>query len=119
MNPLVSAAYVIAARLAVGLASIRPGVGQGTAASQAVEGITRQPEAEGKIFKRILKTCFKPNKRRTVEFIRVRCQRIIQMQQRRRQLENYLWENSSGPSNYKSRRTHEDDKVERITTSQK
>ncbi|MCD9640590.1 Rpoc2p [Datura stramonium] len=33
----------------IGLASIGPGVGQGTAAGQAVEGIARQPEAEGKI----------------------------------------------------------------------
>lgn len=49
MNPLISAASVIAAGLAVGLASIGPGVGQGTAAGQAVEGIARQPEAEGKI----------------------------------------------------------------------
>ncbi|GMN49452.1 hypothetical protein TIFTF001_018618 [Ficus carica] len=49
MNPLISAASVIAAGLAVGLASIGPGVGQGTAAGQAVEGIVRQPEAEGKI----------------------------------------------------------------------
>nr|YP_009549519.1 ATP synthase CFO C subunit [Histiopteris incisa]AYW16678.1 ATP synthase CFO C subunit [Histiopteris incisa] len=49
MNPLISAAPVIAAGLAVGLASIGPGVGQGTAAGQAVEGIARQPEAEGKI----------------------------------------------------------------------
>ncbi|KAJ9545714.1 hypothetical protein OSB04_025421 [Centaurea solstitialis] len=48
MNPLISAASVIAAGLAVGLASIGPGVGQGTAAGQAVEGIARQPEAEGK-----------------------------------------------------------------------
>uniref|UniRef100_M8CGV9 ATP synthase subunit a, chloroplastic n=1 Tax=Aegilops tauschii TaxID=37682 RepID=M8CGV9_AEGTA len=46
MNPLIAAASVIAARLAVGLASIGPGVGQGTAAGQAVEGIVRQPEAE-------------------------------------------------------------------------
>ncbi|MFS8008842.1 putative ATP synthase, F0 complex, subunit C, V-ATPase proteolipid subunit C-like protein [Helianthus anomalus] len=46
MNPLISAASVIAAGLAVGLASIGPGVGQGTAAGQAVEGIARQPEAE-------------------------------------------------------------------------
>ncbi|KAD0319319.1 hypothetical protein E3N88_44454 [Mikania micrantha] len=45
MNPLISAASVIAAGLAVGLASIGPGVGQGTAAGQAVEGIARQPEA--------------------------------------------------------------------------
>ncbi|KAI3663608.1 hypothetical protein L6452_45620 [Arctium lappa] len=49
MNPLISAASVLAAGLAVGLASIGPGVGQGTAAGQAVEGIARQPEAEGKI----------------------------------------------------------------------
>ncbi|OAY49560.1 hypothetical protein MANES_05G065650v8 [Manihot esculenta] len=49
MNPLISAAFVIAAGLAVGLASIGPRVGQDTAAGQAVEGIARQPEAEGKI----------------------------------------------------------------------
>ncbi|KAL6491662.1 hypothetical protein OROGR_034217 [Orobanche gracilis] len=49
MNPLISAASVIAAGLAVGLASIGPGIGQGTAAGQAVEAIARQPEAEGKI----------------------------------------------------------------------
>ena len=49
MNPIISAASVIAAGLAVGLASIGPGVGQGPAAGQAVEGIARQPEAEGKI----------------------------------------------------------------------
>ncbi|GFP95021.1 ATP synthase subunit c chloroplastic, partial [Phtheirospermum japonicum] len=36
-------------RLAVGLASIGPGIGQGTAAGQAVEGIARQPKAERKI----------------------------------------------------------------------
>ncbi|KAK8660374.1 hypothetical protein V6N13_051300 [Hibiscus sabdariffa] len=46
MNPLISAASVIAPGLAVGLASIGPEVGQGTAAGQAVEGIARQPEAE-------------------------------------------------------------------------
>jgi len=49
MDPLVSAASVIAAALAVGLAAIGPGIGQGNAAGQAVEGIARQPEAEGKI----------------------------------------------------------------------
>jgi len=49
MNPHVSAASVIVAGLAVGLASIEPGVNQGTTAGQAVEGIVRQPEAEGKI----------------------------------------------------------------------
>eukprot|EP00871_Galdieria_phlegrea_P003982 jgi/Galph1/4585/GphlegSOOS_G3308.1 len=43
------AAAYIAAGLAVGLAAIGPGIGQGTASAQAVEGIARQPEAEGKI----------------------------------------------------------------------
>jgi F-type H+-transporting ATPase subunit c len=49
MNPTIAAASVIAAALAVGLAAIGPGVGQGSAAGSAVEGIARQPEAEGKI----------------------------------------------------------------------
>jgi F-type H+-transporting ATPase subunit c len=49
MNPLVAAASVVGAGLAVGLAAIGPGMGQGTAAGYAVEGIARQPEAEGKI----------------------------------------------------------------------
>ncbi|KAK8613625.1 hypothetical protein V6N13_101382 [Hibiscus sabdariffa] len=49
MNPLISAASVIAAGLAVGLASIGLGVGQGTVAGQAVEGIARQPKTKGKI----------------------------------------------------------------------
>jgi F0F1-type ATP synthase membrane subunit c/vacuolar-type H+-ATPase subunit K len=39
MDPLVAAASVLAAALAVGLAAIGPGIGQGTAAGQAVEGI--------------------------------------------------------------------------------
>ena len=49
MNPIISAASVIAAGLAIGLAAIGPGIGQGTAAAQAVEGLARQPEAEGNI----------------------------------------------------------------------
>jgi len=49
MNPLIGAASVVAAGFSVGLAAIGPGVGQGTAAGYAVEGIARQPEAEGKI----------------------------------------------------------------------
>ena len=49
MNPQIAAASVIAAGLSVGLAAIGPGMGQGTAAGYAVEGIARQPEAEGKI----------------------------------------------------------------------
>ena len=39
MNPVISAASVVGAGLAVGLAAIGPGVGQGSAAAQAVEGI--------------------------------------------------------------------------------
>jgi ATP synthase F0 subunit c len=49
MNPLVASASVIAAGLSVGLAAIGPGIGQGTAAGYAVEGIARQPESEGAI----------------------------------------------------------------------
>ncbi|KAL6579070.1 hypothetical protein OROMI_009286 [Orobanche minor] len=49
MNPLISDASVIADGLAVGIASIGPEIGQGIAAGQAVEGIARQPEADGKI----------------------------------------------------------------------
>ena len=49
MNPIIASASVVGAGLAVGLAAIGPGVGQGSAAAQAVAGIARQPEAEGKI----------------------------------------------------------------------
>ncbi len=42
---LTAAASVLAAALAIGLASIGPGLGQGNAASSAVEAIARQPEA--------------------------------------------------------------------------
>ncbi|KAJ8762285.1 hypothetical protein K2173_007442 [Erythroxylum novogranatense] len=49
MNPLISVASIIAASLAVGFAFIGPGVGQGTAAGQVVEGITRQSEVKGKV----------------------------------------------------------------------
>ena len=49
MNPIISGASVVAAGLSIGLAAIGPGIGQGTAAAQAVEGLARQPEAEGKI----------------------------------------------------------------------
>ena len=49
MSPIIAGASVLAAGLAVGIASIGPGIGQGTAAGQAVEGIARQPEAENKI----------------------------------------------------------------------
>ena len=49
MSPIVIAASVLSAGLSVGLAAIGPGIGQGTAAGQALEGIARQPEADGKI----------------------------------------------------------------------
>ena len=49
MNPLICAASVIVVVFAFALVAIGPGIGQGTAAGQAVEGIARQPEAEGKI----------------------------------------------------------------------
>jgi len=49
MTPLVASTSVIAAALAIGLATIGPGIGQGNASAEAVAGIARQPEAEGKI----------------------------------------------------------------------
>ncbi|KAL6496073.1 hypothetical protein OROHE_027551 [Orobanche hederae] len=48
MNPLISAASVIAAGLAVGLASIGPGIGQGIAAGQAVGGYRETARGRGK-----------------------------------------------------------------------
>ncbi len=41
------------AKGSIGLISIRPGIGQGIVVGQVVEGIARQPEAQGKI-RRIL-----------------------------------------------------------------
>ena len=49
MEPLVGAASAVAAGIAVGLAAIGPGIGQGQAAAYATEAIARQPDAEGKI----------------------------------------------------------------------
>ena len=37
----------IGVALAIGLATIGPGIGQGIAASKALEGMARQPEAAG------------------------------------------------------------------------
>jgi F-type H+-transporting ATPase subunit c len=48
MDSIIAAASVIAAGLSIGLSAIGPGIGQGNAAGQAVEG-ARQPEAENKI----------------------------------------------------------------------
>ena len=49
MDNITAAASLLSSGLAIGFAAIGPGIGQGTAAGQAVEGIARQPEAEGKI----------------------------------------------------------------------
>jgi F0F1-type ATP synthase membrane subunit c/vacuolar-type H+-ATPase subunit K len=49
---------VIAAGLSIGLSAIGPGIGQGNAAGQAVEGIARQPEAENKTWYIIIKFSF-------------------------------------------------------------
>ena len=39
----------LAAALAIGLSAIGPGIGQGIAASKALEGMARQPEMAGKL----------------------------------------------------------------------
>ena len=49
MEPIVGALSAVAAGIAVGLAAIGPGIGQGQAAAYATEAIARQPDAEGKI----------------------------------------------------------------------
>ena len=49
VDSIVSAASVVAAAIAVGFAGLGPGIGQGNAAGQAVEGIARQPEVENQI----------------------------------------------------------------------
>jgi len=54
MNPIVPAASVIAAGLAIGLAAIGPGIGQGSAAAQAVEGLARQPTVPCEIYRSML-----------------------------------------------------------------
>jgi F-type H+-transporting ATPase subunit c len=45
----IEAVKYLAAGLAVGLGAIGPGIGQGIAASKALEAIGRNPEASGKI----------------------------------------------------------------------
>ncbi len=46
---LVAAASALAAGFAVGLGAIGPGIGQGSAAGDALAGIARQPETEGRV----------------------------------------------------------------------
>jgi F-type H+-transporting ATPase subunit c len=45
----IESAKYIAAGLAVGLGAIGPGIGEGLAASKALESIGRNPEASGRI----------------------------------------------------------------------
>ncbi len=45
----IEAARYLAAGLAIGLGAIGPGVGQGIAASKALEAIGRNPESSGKV----------------------------------------------------------------------
>nr|YP_010700471.1 ATP synthase CF0 subunit C [Strombomonas costata]WCH63610.1 ATP synthase CF0 subunit C [Strombomonas costata] len=40
---------IISSIQSIGLGAIGPGIGQGTASGKAIEGLARQPEAEGKI----------------------------------------------------------------------
>lgn len=47
-------ATVLAASLGLGIATIGPGLAQGMAASKAMEGIARQPEASGDISRTLL-----------------------------------------------------------------
>ncbi|KAG4390110.1 hypothetical protein GLYMA_06G229000v4 [Glycine max] len=54
MNLIIFVAFVIVVGFTVGLSSIGARVGQGTAAGQAVEGIARKLEAEGKILGTLL-----------------------------------------------------------------
>ena len=44
-----SAIYALAAAIAIAVSTIGPGIGQGIAASKAMEAIARQPEAAGDI----------------------------------------------------------------------
>jgi F-type H+-transporting ATPase subunit c len=50
----IEAAKVIAAGLAVGLGAIGPGIGEGIAASKAIEAMGRNPEVSGDIFTKMI-----------------------------------------------------------------
>ena len=49
MDPLIGAASVIGAGLAIGLGAIGPGIGIGMIGAKAMEAIGRNPEASGKV----------------------------------------------------------------------
>ncbi len=46
---IVLAGSALGAGLAIGLAAIGPGIGQGNVSAATVEGIARQPEAQGRL----------------------------------------------------------------------
>ena len=58
MDSIIAAASVIGAGLSVGLAAIGPGIGQGTAAGQAVEGIASTRSREPNSWYFIIKFSF-------------------------------------------------------------
>ena len=49
-NAIMVAAALIGAGVCMGLAAIGAGLGDGMVTSRFIEGITRQPEAQGKLF---------------------------------------------------------------------
>jgi F-type H+-transporting ATPase subunit c len=53
-HAIIVAASVLGAGLAIGLAAIGAGVGNGTVTSKAIEGMARQPEAKGMILVNML-----------------------------------------------------------------
>ena len=50
MNPLICAASVVGAGLAIGLGAIGPGIGEGIVAGRTLEAIGRNPSMMGKLF---------------------------------------------------------------------
>ena len=54
---LIYAASAIGAGLAVGLAAIGPGIGEGNAVGKALEGMARQPETAGTLRSTMIKGC--------------------------------------------------------------
>jgi F-type H+-transporting ATPase subunit c len=49
MDSLICAASVLGASVAVGLAAVGPGVGQGTASGRALAALARQPRSEARV----------------------------------------------------------------------
>ena len=54
---LIYAASAIGAGLAVGLAAIGPGIGEGNAVGKALEGMARQPETAGTLRSTMIMGC--------------------------------------------------------------